>query len=370
MKEVSGLIGLHRIFGAGWHLIDKLVRVGWTPDQEVMPYLDMIKEQRVPAGTYQRIKKTWNQEWSSRVIAELQMKRIEVMTVYDADYPELLREIPQPPWVLYLRGDRQLLNEACFAMVGTRKPTPYGRKITKQLAEQFVQAGLTVVSGMATGIDGDAHHAVLESGGKTIAVLGTGIDVVYPKNHVRLYEKLVQKGLVISESPPGTGPNPGLFPQRNRIISGLSLGTVVVEAAERSGSLITAECSMEQGREVFAVPGPATSAQSGGTIQLIQQGAKCIRHIGDVLEEYAEFATAVTMERDLSGLKKEKEMLKSLTEHEKILYRELSHEPISLQNIMDEVGQVLSISQIHPALLMLEMKQLIQQLPGNRYIRI
>ncbi|WP_255404686.1 DNA-processing protein DprA [Thermoactinomyces sp. DSM 45892] len=262
-------MGIHRISGAGWHLIDKLVRAGWTPDQDVIPYLDMIKDQRVPADIYRSIKQTWNQEWNRRVMAELQMKRIEIMTVYDADYPELLREIPQPPWVLYLRGDRQLLNEACFAMVGTRKPTPYGRKITKQLAEQFVQAGLTVVSGMATGIDGDAHHAVLESGGKTIAVLGTGIDVVYPKNHVRLYEKLVQRGLVISESPPGTRGNPGLFPQRNRIISGLSLGTIVVEAAERSGSLITAECSMEQGREVFAVPGPATSEQVPNRYKLI-----------------------------------------------------------------------------------------------------
>lgn len=368
MSRWSGLIGLHRIHGVGWHLIDKLVKVGWTPDQDVVPYIEQIKNQRVSARTYRQIQQTWNQQWNQRVQQELQTKRIEVVTFYDDDYPELLREIPQPPWVLYLRGDRQLLDETCFAMVGTRKPTPYGRKVTKLLAEQFVQAGLTVVSGMASGIDGDAHHHVLEASGKTIAVLGTGVDVVYPKNHVRLYENLVRKGLVISEMPPGTGASPGLFPQRNRIISGLSLGTVVVEAAERSGSLITAEYSIEQGREVFAVPGPATSEQSQGTIQLIQQGAKCIRHVGDVLEEYAQLATAVTIEN--STPQRDLIKLDSLTEYERFLYQQLSDEPIGLEKLIAKVGSFLSVAQIHSTLLMLEMKQLIQPLPGNRYIRI
>ena len=197
-----------------------------------------------------------------------------------------MKEIAQPPWVLYIKGMSPSFPTACLAVVGTRQPTNYGRRVARKMAAEIASRGWVVVSGMAAGIDSEAHRGALEADGKTVAVLGTGVDVVYPRHLRSLYAELVEKGAVCSEMPPGTAPHPGLFPRRNRIISGLSVGTLVVEAAERSGALITADFSMEQGREVFAVPGPVTSEKSAGTNRLIQQGAKCVTGVQDILEEF------------------------------------------------------------------------------------
>ncbi|HEX2060727.1 MAG TPA: DNA-processing protein DprA [Thermoanaerobaculia bacterium] len=217
--------------------------------------------------------------------ARLERRFDHVVTLLDDAYPAALREIPDPPLALHYRGDVSLLARPAIAMVGSRRPSPYGVNAAVHLARELAAAGLLVVSGMARGIDAASHHAALDAGGATIAVLGTGIDVIYPRENARLFHRIAAHGLVISASPPGTPPKPEQFPMRNRVISGLALGSVIVEATRRSGSLITARLAAEQNREVFAVPGSIFSAGSEGTHRLIQYGAKLVHRVGDILDE-------------------------------------------------------------------------------------
>ena len=211
--------------------------------------------------------------------------RESVVTLTDEAYPLLLKEICDPPLVLHVRGDRSLLTRPALAIVGSRRATPYGINAATQLAGQIASTGIVIVSGLALGIDAAAHASALETGGKTIAVLGTGIDVVYPRSNLRLLQRIAGEGLIVSEFPPGTPPKPEHFPIRNRVISGLSHVTVIVEATRRSGSLITARMAAEQGRTVCAVPGSIFSNSSEGTHRLIQYGAKLVHEVNDVLEE-------------------------------------------------------------------------------------
>jgi DNA processing protein len=208
-----------------------------------------------------------------------------IITIQDADYPPLLRQIYDPPIMLYVQG--QLLEEdrQALAMVGSRRCSPYGRLVAHSLARELAARGLTIVSGLAMGIDGAAHMGALEAGGRTIGVMACGLDITYPAEHTELKEKMAQHGAVISEVPLGTHPMPARFPTRNRIISGLSLGVVVVEAPEKSGALITAHQAADQGREVFAIPGSVNSFHSRGCHQLIREGAKLAENIEDILEE-------------------------------------------------------------------------------------
>ncbi len=209
-----------------------------------------------------------------------------ILTYADADYPALLREIPDPPPVLFAAGDVGALAGPCVAVVGARAPTPYGRAVAGRLAADLAARGAVVVSGMARGIDACAHRGALETpGGRTVAVFGCGLDIRYPPENADLAERIRERGALLTELPPGTPPFPQHFPLRNRIISGLSLGLVAVEAAERSGSLISAKLALEQGREVMAVPGNATSPLSRGTNGLIRAGAKLVEGWEDVAEE-------------------------------------------------------------------------------------
>lgn len=216
---------------------------------------------------------------------KLSQKGISVLTLLNKDYPEILKQIPDCPPVLYFKGTLKPEDNLAMAVVGTRKITSYGRQATELLVRDLVAVGLTIVSGMARGVDSMAHQTALASGSRTIAVLGSGVDVIYPPENKKLYEEIVKSGAVISEFPPGYPALPGNFPARNRIISGLALGVLVTEAAEDSGSLITASCAAEQGREVFAVPGPITSPLSQGTAELIKKGAKLVYNVRDILEE-------------------------------------------------------------------------------------
>ncbi len=206
----------------------------------------------------------------------------------EARYPQLLRQIYAPPPVLYLQGDLELLRAPQLALVGTRRPSAGGRSITQQLAAELAHSGLAVSSGMARGIDSIGHRAVLAAGGKTVAVLGSGIDCIYPPEHLELSREIAARGALISEFPLGTSPTRSSFPQRNRVISGLSLGVLVVEAALRSGSLITARYAREQNREVFAVPGSIHNPMSQGCNRLIRDGAKLTEKVEDILEELPE----------------------------------------------------------------------------------
>lgn len=214
---------------------------------------------------------------------------METLTLDDPRYPTLLKEIPDPPPVLYVEAHTpfdDLPLARAIAVVGTRRVTPYGEAVTRSIVRGLVEAGLAIVSGMALGVDSIAHQTALACGGTTIAVLGCGTDIIYPPRNAELYRAIArERGAIISELPPGTRPTSAQFPRRNRIVSGLSLGVVVIEGSEHSGSLITARLAAEQGRDVFAVPGPVTSPMSRAPAMLIKQGAKLVERAEDILEE-------------------------------------------------------------------------------------
>lgn len=362
MEERDGLIALHQFRGIGWRTLHTLLEAGWSPAEgSASDILERLEGGRIPKGTAERIRAKWGPSFVRKVKEELKRRRITAVTVFDPEYPEYLKEIAQPPWVLYIKGDPSLLSEVCFAVVGTRKPTHYGKRVARRIGVEIASRGWVVVSGMAAGIDTEAHRGALEAEGRTVAVLGSGVDVVYPKHLRALYAELVHKGAVCSEMPPGTAPRPGLFPQRNRIIAGLSVGTLVVEAAERSGALITADFSMEQGREVFAIPGPITSEKSVGTNRLIQQGAKCVTGVEDILEEFPSLVrtpASPAKPAEPSDLSPEERRLLSL----------LEDEPVHMDELVERIS--LPAGQIHRHLVSLLLKKRIRQLPGSRYVKL
>ena len=290
-----------------------------------------------------------------------QKKQISVCTRDDAAYPALLREINRPPLVLFYRG--KLESEgACLAMVGSRRATAYGKGTAEFLAREIAGAGVTVISGAALGIDTASHKGALQTG-KTVAVLGCGVDVAYPSSNRRLLDEIAENGAVVSEYAPGTRPVAAFFPARNRIISGISLGTVVVEAAERSGSLITAEMALSEGRDVFAVPGSIFSEQSRGTNRLIQQGAKLVQCAQDILSDYIERPQVDAAKKIPSDSKEE------LTAEEREIYNVLSFEqPQSVDDIIYRLNGS-NVSNISFLLLQMELKGIVTEDSDHNYLK-
>jgi DNA processing protein len=283
-------------------------------------------------------------------------------------YPPLLNEIFDPPLILYARGRLEVLEQTCIAVVGTRRPSIYGLQMAQGIAADLGGRGITVVSGLARGIEGAAHRGCIEADGSTIAVLGCGIDIIYPKEHHQLTEKILCKGLLLSEFSPGTAPAPQNFPVRNRIISGLALGTLIVEANEYSGSLITARLAMEQNREVFALPGNLTSPQSFGPNFLIKQGAKLVQTWRDIVEELPpEIRQEIFLKED-SKLPDKPEM--ELLPDEAVHLLGLLKEDEALQFDKLYRGSGFAISRLSNLLLNLEMNGQIRQLPGNLYVKV
>jgi DNA processing protein len=294
-----------------------------------------------------------------------------LVTIQDEEYPARLREIFDPPLTLYYRGDPELMRGLGLAIVGSRRPTAYGRAVTQRLANDLVACGLAVISGMARGIDSAAHQGALDAGGKTVAVLGSGIDVIYPSENKKLYEQIATKGLLLSEFPLGSFPAPQNFPIRNRVISGLSLGVLVVEAAQYSGSLITARLAMEQNREVFAVPGSVTNKNSWGPHILIKQGAKLVQDWQDVVEELSPDVRKQLI--PIAGATKSEQgaslFAESLSETERAIYGLLRvDESVHVDAILEAQRQ-LSSSEVLATLLELEFKNLVRQLPGKNFVR-
>lgn len=284
-----------------------------------------------------------------------------------AGYPTMLEEIYDAPLLLYVRGLLEQADAPGIAVVGSRRPTVYGLQTARDIAQDLGSRGLCIVSGLARGIDAAAHRGCMEGGGGTLAVLGCGIDVDYPREHRQLKETIFSTGLVLSEYPPGTPPVPRNFPVRNRIISGLSLGTVIVEANEKSGSLITARLAMEQNREVFAVPGKITSPASYGTNFLIKQGAKLIQSYRDVIDELP----AVLQKKIYSSDKAEKERrleLDPVSEEEKriLLFLKLD-EAIHFDQLYHNAN--VDIGDLSEKLINLELAGRIRRLPGDMYVR-
>lgn len=282
-----------------------------------------------------------------------------LITWIDEDYPESLRHIYDPPAVLFGLGELDFRKSvAAVAIVGSRKATPYGQSIARKLAADLGACGLVVISGMARGIDTSAHLGALDAGAGTVAVLGSGLDVVYPRENARLMEKIAASGLVISEFPLGSAPTAWHFPLRNRIISGLSRAVVVVEAAERSGALITAELALEQGRDVLAVPGNVNNAYSRGSNRLIKQGARLVEGAGDVLEELGLNTLFPKAETGGAGAVR-------LDADEKLILEHLQGESLSDQALIDVTG--LSASRVAAVLFYLEVKGFVRRAPGGLY---
>ncbi len=280
-----------------------------------------------------------------------------VLTWESPDYPRLLREIPDAPPVLYVRGELKPEDEWAVAVVGTRRASAYGQEVTRRLVADLARAGITIVSGLARGIDAVAHRTALEVGGRTLAVLGCGIDRVYPPEHRDLARRIAEQGAVITEYPVGTEPEAGNFPPRNRIISGLSLGVLVTEAGQDSGALITADYAAEQGRDVFAVPGSILAAGCRGTNRLIQDGAKLVLEAADILRELN--LTMVTQQA-------EARQTLPVTETESLLLAHLGAEPLHVDELTRAVG--LPVSQVISTLTMMELKGLVRQVGGMKYV--
>jgi len=291
---------------------------------------------------------------------ETQLARLDraggsLLTWDDARYPELLRQIHDPPLFLYVLGELTAPDACAVAVVGSRDASPYGRQMTAVIGEALAGRGITVVSGLARGIDAAAHEAALRAGGRTVAVLGSGIDVVYPSEHHRLHMRIAETGAVVSEYPMGTQPDAENFPARNRIISGLSLGTVVIEAGERCGSLITAHYAAEQGREVFAVPGPV-GARTRGTHQLLRQGAALAEDADDVLSEIAPHLRAAQAAPPAT-----------LSDLETAIVAQLDELPRSVDDLIARTG--LPAGTVLETLLVLELRGVVRQLPGQCFAR-
>lgn len=317
---------------------------------------------QVKGWDYRRLERFFSKGVGEAPICSMELlekKGVRMVCFNDEDYPPLLREIPDSPVVLFCLGEPDLKQSPAIAIVGARNGTQMGYDIAKDFAAELSQAGFIVVSGLALGIDTYAHRGVVESSGRTFAVLGSGPDVIYPRGNQKIREKLLKNGgALLSEYPPGVIARPWHFPVRNRIISGMCVGTLVVEASARSGSLITARLAAEQNREVFAVPGNIRSSASEGTLSLIQEGANLVMDPGEIIEYFS----------DLLPEKKKLEnmvQIDDLSTEEKRLIRDLSAEPLSIDHLLESGSW--KRERLFSLLLTLEMRDYLIKLPGNCY---
>jgi DNA processing protein len=324
-------------------------------------------------------------EGKARAAAEDQMRRTQeagaaILTPEDAAYPERLREIYDPPAVLWIRGNVDLLARPGIAVVGTRHPTPYGAGMAELLSRDLANRRLVIFSGMARGVDTAAHKGAIDARGKTVAVWGTGIDVIYPKENKKLAESIVATGgAIVSEYPLGTFPAPQNFPIRNRILSGMSVGVLVIEAAEHSGTRITARCAMEQNRDVYAVPGNVTNKSAWGPNTLIKQGAKLTATWEDVWEDLPS-EVRLQLEDELAATNGEGESKLAgsaslfndtpMPHHERLVFDRLRHdESLQLDQLIEQLEAELNSAEIFTALFELEIAGRVRQLPGKNYVK-
>jgi DNA processing protein len=326
----SGIPELLKVEGVGRSLADNIVR--FKPDKKIIDEIDQIER-----------------------------LGISVVTLNNSAYPERLKKIYDPPPILYIKGEIKKEDENAIAIVGARNATTYGRTVTERLSSELVSYGYTIVSGMARGVDTFAHQGAMTAGGRTIAVLGSGIDIIYPPDNRELAGKIAKNGAIISEFQLGTPPERINFPKRNRIISGISAGVLVIEASNDSGSLITANAALEQGREVFAIPGNINSRNSSGTNGLIKKGAKLVENIDDILEELL----PQLARREVGMLNKEERC--NLSGEEELICKLILYEPRHIDEIT--FGSGLPSSRVSTILLGLELKGAVRQLDGNLYIK-
>jgi DNA processing protein len=357
------LIGLHELAGIGWKTILKLMNRFMASKDILTLTAESLAGLYLHPKQVEVIISNLTPSFVEQKLIQYEKQGIRILTLLDPEYPAILKETAQPPWVLYYKGDLELCSQPLLGMVGTRTPTAYGKKIAEDMANSLSRLGFGVVSGLARGIDSAAHQGALQGKAKTIAVLGCAIDRIYPPENGALYRQIEQQGLILSEYPIGMQTHPGMFPLRNRIIAGLSLGVVVVEAAKDSGSLITAEAALEESRDVFAVPGAITSPNSFGVLSLIKEGAKMVTSVEDIIEEYPHL-----IEKKEAAALKHAHSARDLTEDEIEIITILSIEPLSIDDLLEQ--SQFTFGHLHAVLLSLLLKKAIIQLPGSIYMNL
>lgn len=327
---------------------------------------ELIHVAGVTVRVAEKIKSVLDSKEFTDELNSIEKEKIQILCLNDTDYPTILREIYDPPCVLYIKGNLSLLNDICIAVVGCRRASFYGMQQAEHISRNLSNRGICVVSGLARGIDTAAHKGAIKGSGKTIAVLGSGIKKIYPPENSNLFKKITEVGAVISEFPMHTIPHKGNFPRRNRIISGLSRGVVVVEAAQRSGSLITANLALSQNREVFAVPGTANSVNAKGTNKLIKEGAKLVENVDDIIEELN--IDIYLTEQGKDNLLSSPFPEESFSQEAKSLFRILSNEPMHIDLLIKNSN--LSASCVYKNLLELQLKGVITEIEGKRFAKI
>lgn len=353
-------VGFNLVKGIGAVRVRTLLDVYGSLEAAWNAPADSLRACGLPPKTLENLLRVRSDCSLETIWENIQRKGIQVLTWEDERYPRRLREIDQPPPVLYVSGDFQPADDWAVAVVGTRRMTVYGRQVAGELAAFLARQGITVVSGLARGVDRAAHEAALQAGGRSIAVLGSGVDRIYPPEHTRLAEQIRAHGAVISDYPPGTPPDSTNFPPRNRIISGLSMAVVVVEAGHESGALITASFAANQGREVFAVPGSIYAPQSKGTNRLIQDGAHPLLNFEDILE--------VLQLEQVQEKQAARTLLPpdpSVSAVEANLLRILADEPQHVDEICAQSG--LPIEQVSATLTLMELKGIVRQQGGMNF---
>lgn len=370
-SQYLGWLALALTPGLGARMAGKLLREFGSPEAIFCASLTALEAQHLPAAVAQALHSRQPLSVAAKELAESQAAGCHFLTWDEPAYPARLKEIYDPPPLLYVIGNIDLLSKYSVAVVGSRRPTPYGNQMAERLAKDLADRGLVIVSGLARGIDATAHKGALNSSiGHTIGVLGCGIDVVYPKENKKLFAEIQQRGLIISEFPLGTFPAPQNFPIRNRVIAGMALGVVVVEGAQYSGSLITARLAMEFGREVYGVPGNVTQPASFGPNQLIKQGAKLVTGWEDVVEELpTPVRTELLPVESASSQERAALVADSLGPGERVLYGLLAEDAAKhVDELVDASG--LSSSEVLASLFDLELKGVVRQLPGKQFLKV
>lgn len=369
-RSVAHALALSRIDGVGPVLFKRLLTAFGEPHKVFeAEAADLERLEGVSSKGAGLLKERLSREpaWAEieRELEEAHRLGIQILHWGSPDYPSMLAAIHDPPPVLYAKGTLTETDNRAVAIVGTRKPTPYGDAQTRQMAADLAAARVTVISGLALGVDGLAHRSALDAGGRTIAVLGSGLANVYPREHQSLFDAITANGCVLSEFPPETSPEGRNFPQRNRVISGLSLGVLVIEAGEQSGSLISARFALEQGRDVYALPGNVTSPYSRGTNRLIRQGARLVESASDILEDLSPLLRTEAG-RPAASPRPAPAVLPLLDENEAKIADLLGSEPLHLDMIARESG--MPPAGLPHLMLQLELKGLAQAMGGGYYI--
>ncbi|MBI2487270.1 MAG: DNA-protecting protein DprA [Deltaproteobacteria bacterium] len=363
MKEFKSWIALKMVTGVGDVLFRNLISKFQSPKSVFEAELgELQRVEGIGEKTIQAIRNFSEWDEAEKEVSRIEKLGFKLILLTDSNYPKNLFTIYNPPPFIYVKGDIIKDDDIAIAIVGTRVPDRYGRFVTEELAGELAARGISVVSGMARGIDSIAHDGALKRGGRTIAVLGSGLDVIYPQENKKLYERISNQGAVISELPIGTTPDSVNFPKRNRIISGLSLGVAVVQASDKSGSLITASFALEQNREVFAVPGNIGSRLSRGTNRLIKQGAKLVESVDDILSEIEAFSNLGGkryLDESFSSL------LSELSQDEREVYSMLKEKPLHIDEIIKLTG--IDSARALSVLLSLELSGIIVQLPAKMF---